>query len=110
MNYFVRYFSFPKCLAKGENPSENSFMKSVQLLMFFSFFQCSLGSMADLGIKAGDNVLLVWAQPSKPATLKQYAEELCAIVGTDGKVSVENAERLLLCESGFAYSPFLSHS
>uniref|UniRef100_H3CTX0 Anamorsin n=1 Tax=Tetraodon nigroviridis TaxID=99883 RepID=H3CTX0_TETNG len=52
--------------------------------------------MATLGIKAGENVLMVWAQPSKPATLKDYAEELSSIVGTDGKVSVENVDRLLL--------------
>lgn len=55
--------------------------------------------MADLGIKAGDKVLFVWAQSSAPAALKQYAEELGATVGADGKVSVENMERLLLCES-----------
>ncbi|XP_039988988.1 anamorsin [Xiphias gladius] len=52
--------------------------------------------MADLGIKAGDKVLFVWAQSSAPAALKQYAEELGATVGADGKVSVENMERLLL--------------
>lgn len=54
--------------------------------------------MADFGIKAGENVLLVWDQPSTPTTLKQLAEELGTIVGSDGKVSVENVERLLLCE------------
>lgn len=57
--------------------------------------------MAGLGIKAGEHVLLVWDLPSKPVTLKEFAEELYAIVGTDGKVSVENVDRLLLCESCF---------
>uniref|UniRef100_A0A674NHP7 Anamorsin n=1 Tax=Takifugu rubripes TaxID=31033 RepID=A0A674NHP7_TAKRU len=52
--------------------------------------------MADFGIKAGENVLFVWDQPSTPTTLKQLAEELGTIVGSDGKVSVENVERLLL--------------
>ncbi|XP_058501531.1 anamorsin isoform X1 [Solea solea] len=52
--------------------------------------------MADLGIKSGDQVLIVWAQPSTPADLKQYAEEVSATVGADGKVSVENMERLLM--------------
>nr|XP_040018880.1 anamorsin isoform X1 [Gasterosteus aculeatus aculeatus]XP_040018881.1 anamorsin isoform X1 [Gasterosteus aculeatus aculeatus] len=49
--------------------------------------------MAELGVRAGDEVLLVWAQPSAPAALEQHAEE----VGAAGcRVSVENMERLLL--------------
>lgn len=55
--------------------------------------------MADLGIKAGQHVLFVWTQPSTPTTLKEYAGELHTVVGADGKVSVENVERLSLCES-----------
>ncbi|KAM8892569.1 anamorsin isoform 2-T3 [Spinachia spinachia] len=51
--------------------------------------------MAELGIQAGDTVLLVWAQPSGPAALQQCAEELRAVAGA-GCVSVENMERLLL--------------
>lgn len=72
-------------------------------IITFLFLLFSVCRMADFGIKAGENVLLVWDQPSTPTTLKQLAEELGANVGSDGKVSVENVERLLLCEWCFTY-------
>lgn len=60
--------------------------------------------MADLGIRPGQKVMMVWSQPSAPSALKQSAEELGAVVGADGKVAVENMERLLL--SSHAASSF----
>ncbi|XP_051916976.1 anamorsin isoform X1 [Hippocampus zosterae] len=60
--------------------------------------------MADLGIKMGDKVLLVWTQPSSPTTLKHFAEDLRAIVGASGRVSVENMEMFL--QSSYVESSF----
>lgn len=63
--------------------------------------------MADAGVKSGDKVLFIWSLPSAPDALRQYAEDLAAITGANGRVSVENMDRLLLCELPFASSSSL---
>lgn len=52
--------------------------------------------MSDIGIKAGDNVLLVWAQPSSSESLKYLAESLGSKVGSGGRLALENIERLMM--------------
>lgn len=78
----------------------NKFASSCCLVLRFhllpQFCLFSAVSVVDVGLKAGDRVLLVWTQPLDPEALKTMAAEAQDAVGAQGHVSVENAERLLL--------------
>uniref|UniRef100_A0A8C4TAS3 Anamorsin n=1 Tax=Erpetoichthys calabaricus TaxID=27687 RepID=A0A8C4TAS3_ERPCA len=52
--------------------------------------------MSDLGVQAGENVVLIWGAPSSPEALQRLQQLLEDAVGADGQVFVENVEGLSL--------------
>lgn len=54
--------------------------------------------MADFGVAAGQCVAVVWDKSSPAESLKGLVEELQALTGSEGRVSVENVDQLLQCK------------
>ncbi|XP_015223651.1 anamorsin isoform X2 [Lepisosteus oculatus] len=52
--------------------------------------------MAELGVQAGQSLLLMWGHPSSPTAVKEQVESLQKAVGSQGKVAIENIDRLRL--------------
>ena len=79
------------------------------LLFFFFLIYISLISsspvetlnllfkMVDL-IKPGQGVLVAWGSGQSPDSIKAIVERLTECVGNEGKVQVENLERLSMCK------------
>ena len=52
-------------------------------------------------VTQNERVLLVWSMHNDPESVKQSVEVLSGKVGSNGKVQVENRDRLLLCKKHF---------
>ena len=57
--------------------------------------------MMETLVEAGQRVLLVWSGQVDAEEMKQFAEKLRDAVGSPGKVSVENSERLKMGKVSF---------